>query len=140
VVLAISALFILGAGEGTLDWIFPLILGYTLAVIGAVVTIRGLMGFGDKTTTLLPILHGKGVDVFVFTLTTVVYVVLASVVGFWIMTAAFIFGAAVYLDHARSGKKIALAAAISLIVCIAAYILLLQVFYVPLPPSRFLPF
>jgi hypothetical protein len=140
VVLAISALFILGAGDGTLDWIFPLSLGYTLALIGAIVTIRGLVGFGDKTTTLLPVLHGKGVDVLVFTLMTVVYVVLAPLLGFWLMSAAMIFGAAVYLDHARSRKRIALAAVVSVAVCIAAYILLLRVFYVPLPRARLLPF
>jgi hypothetical protein len=132
--------FVLNAGEGALDWVFPLSLSYTLAIIGVYLTIRGLLGFGDTTDTLLPILRGRGVDVFVFAVLTAIYVGLARAIGFWTMSAVMLFAGSIYLDPVRSKKRIALAAVVAFTVCIVAYVLLLRVFYVPLPRARWLPF
>ncbi len=137
--LAVVAVFVLNAGDDLLDWIFPLSLAYTLGIIGGYLTIRGLLGFGDKTDTLLPILRGRGVDVSVFTVLAVIYVGSARAVGFWIMTALMLFTGSVYLDPVRSRKRIALAAVIALAVCVVAYVFLLRVFYVPVPRARWLP-
>ncbi|HSK97625.1 MAG TPA: hypothetical protein VK891_13480, partial [Euzebyales bacterium] len=72
--LAITAVALLNAGEARLDWLFPRVLAYALGIIGTYLTIRGLLGFGDRTDTLLPILRGRGVDVFVFAVLMTVYV------------------------------------------------------------------
>jgi hypothetical protein len=137
--LSVVAVFVLNAGEDQLDWIFPLSLSYTLGIIGVYLIIRGLLGFGDKTDTLLPVLHGRGVDVLVFTVIVAIYVVVVRAIGFWAMSAVMLFAGAVYLDPARSKKRIALAAVVALAVCIAAYVLLVRVLYVPLPRERWLP-
>src|SRR5918995_185317 len=108
--LAVVAVFVLNAGDDPLDWIFPLLLSYTLAIIAVYLVVRGLLGFGDKTDTLLPVLHGKGVDVLVFTLLAVIYVALVRPIGFWTMSAVMLFTASVYLDADRSRKSIALSA------------------------------
>ena len=139
VLLGIVAVFLLNAGDDLLDWIFPLILSYTLAIIGVYLVIRGLLGFGDKTDTLLPILRGRGTDPFVFTVLAAIYVGLVRAVGFWTMSVLMLFAGSVYLDHARSKRRIALAAVVALAVCIGAYVLLERVLYVPLPPERWLP-
>ena len=137
--LCVVAVFLLNAGEDPLDWIFPLSLSYMLAIIGLYLVVRGLLGFGDKTDTLLPVVRGRGVDVSVFTVIAVIYVVLVRAIGFWTMSAVMLFAGSVYLDSARSKKRVVLAAGVALAVCAAAYVLLVRVLYVPLPPERWLP-
>lgn len=138
--LAVAAVFILNAGEDYLDWIFPLTLAYASGIIGIYLVIRALLGFGDKTDTLVPVLRGRGVDVAVFCVLTGLYVGLARTVGFWIMSMVMLFAGAVYLDHERTTKRTVMAGVVALLVCIVAYVLLRRVFYVPLPKARWLPF
>lgn len=137
--LAVVAVAVLNAGEGTLDWIFPLALSYTLAAIAIYLTVRGLLGRGDRTDTLVPVLHGRGIDVLVFTVITAVYVVLVPPIGFWTMSALMLFAASVYLDSERTRKRIALAAGVAVAVCLVAYVLFVRVLFVPLPPEGWLP-
>lgn len=139
VLLGIVAVFLLNAGDDLLDWIFPLSLGYTLGIIAVSLVIRGLLGFGEKTATLLPILRGRGTDTFVFTVLAAIYVGLVRVVGFWTMSMLMLFVGSVYLDHSRSTRRIALAAVVALAVCVGAYILLVRVLNVPFPRERWLP-
>ena len=138
--LAVAAVFIFNAGEDRLDWIFPLSLAYATGIIGIYLTIRGLLGFGDRTETLIPVLRGRGVDVALFCVLTGLYVGLARAIGFWIMSMVMLFGGAVYLDHERTAKRTAMAGVVAFLVCIVAYLLLRKVFYVPLPKARWLPF
>jgi Tripartite tricarboxylate transporter TctB family len=145
VMLGIAAVFRLKAGDERLDWIFPVTLSYVLGGLGLLLVIRGLTGRGDRVPAVPPILRqrslrGQGVDVAVFLGLTVGYVVLLSTVGFWVMSALTIFVAAVYLDPVRSPRRLAIAAAVAIAVCIAAYLLLTRVFYVPFPAADWLPF
>jgi hypothetical protein len=137
--LAVVAVFVLNAGDGSLDWIFPLTLSYTLGVLAVAVTIRGLLGSGDRADTLLPVLHGRGVDVLVFTVIAAIYVILVPLVGFWTMSAVMMFAGSVYLDPARSRRRIAISAIVAVAVCLGAYVLLVRVLFVPLPPEAWLP-
>jgi hypothetical protein len=137
--LAVVAVFVLNAGDSTLDWIFPLTLSYTLGVLAVALTIRGLLGSGDRVDTLLPILHGRGVDVLVFTVMAAIYVILVPLVGFWTMSALMMFAGSVYLDPTRSRKRIAISAIVAVAVCLGAYVLLVLVLFVPLPPEGWLP-
>jgi hypothetical protein len=137
--LAIVAVFVLNAGDRALDWVFPLSLSYLLGAIAVYLTIRGLLGFGDRTDTLLPVLRGRGVDVLVFTVLAAIYVVLLRAVGFWTMSALMLFAGSVFLDPTRSRKRIALSAVVAVVVCLAAYLLLVRVLFVPLPPEVWLP-
>jgi hypothetical protein len=136
--LSVVAVFVLNAGDDPLDWIFPLTLSYTLAIIGIYLTIRGLLGFGDKTDTLLPVLRGRGVDVLVFTVIAAIYVALARPIGFWTMSALMLFAGSVYLDPDRSRKRIGLSAGVAVTVCLGAYLLLVRLLYVPIPPEGWL--
>ncbi|MPZ59878.1 MAG: hypothetical protein GEU93_01005 [Propionibacteriales bacterium] len=138
--LGVAVFFRLNAGEGRLDWLFPLVLSYVLGGLGIVLLVRGIAGFGDRLPTVPPILRGQGVDVAVFILLTVAYVALMPVVGFWVMTALTIFVAAAYLDTGRSARTLVLASGVAIAVCIAGFLLMTRVFYVPFPPVRWLPF
>lgn len=140
VMIGIAAVFRLESGDERLDWIFPVVLSYVLGGLGILLVIRGLLGRGDRVPAVPPILRGQGVDVAVFLVLTVGYVALLERVGFWVMSALTIFVAAVYLDPVRSPRRLAIAAAVAVAVCIAAYLLLTRVFYVPFPPADWLPF
>jgi hypothetical protein len=136
--LAVVAVFVLNAGDDPLDWVFPLSLSYSLGAIAVYLVIRGVLGFGDKTDTLLPVLHGRGVDVLVITLLAAIYVALVRPIGFWTMSAVMLFSASIYLDADRSRKSIAVSAVVAITVCVAAYVLLVRVLYVPIPPEGWL--
>lgn len=138
--LAIAAFFLLGAGEGTLDWVFPSTLSYGVGILGVVLVIRSLFGFSEYVPVVPAILRGKGGAVAVFVLIMVVYVILIRPVGFWPMSALMIFVTASYLAPERSRRSVAIAGGAAVAVSVLAYFVLEYVFYVPFPEPRWLPF
>lgn len=140
VMIGIAAVFRLKSGDEKLDWIFPVALSYILGGLGILLVIRGLTGRGDRVAAVPPILRGQGLDVAFFVVLTVGYVALLSTVGFWVMSVLTITVTAVYLDPDRSPRRLALAFAVAIAVCVTAYLLLTRVFYVPFPPAEWVPF
>lgn len=135
VMFAVVTVFLGFAGGSELDWLFPKVLSYALAALAVILVARGLLGSGEKMPVVPIILRGRGVDVAVFSLCTVLYVAFAPIVGFWVMTAVMIFAASVYLDTARSIKGAAISVAVSLILCVSAYLVMTKVFYIDFPPA-----
>jgi hypothetical protein len=133
IMLGIAALFLLNAGSTELDWLFPIVLSYALVAMAVVLIVRGALGFGGKMPLVPSILRGRGVDVLVFAASSVVYVALIPHVGFWIMTALTITVAAVYLDTRRSVKRLIISAVVAVVVCVVAYLMLTEVFYIEFP-------
>ena len=136
----IAAFFLIAAGEGTLDWIFPSSLGYSSAVVAVVLVLRGLLGFGRQIPRAPHLLSGRGRDVAVFILVIAAYVLLIRPLGFWPASAITIFVAAVYLAPRRSRRNVTVAAIAALLVVVLAYLMLAEVFYVAYPRARWLPF
>jgi FtsH-binding integral membrane protein len=102
----VAALFLLNAGSTKLDWLFPIVLSYVLLAIAVVL---------------------------MFAVAAIAYAALTPYVGFWIMTGLVITGAAVYLDTQRSLKRLIIAAAVAVAVCVVAYLTLTEIFYVEFP-------
>ena len=144
--LGIAAVFRLKSGDERLDWIFPVTLSYVLGGFGILLVIRGLAGFGGRVPAVPTVLRRQAtgrresLDVTFFVGLTVAYVALLSAVGFWVMSALTIFVAAVYLDPVRSKRRLALAVAVAIGVCLVAFWLMTRVFYVPFPAADWLPF
>jgi hypothetical protein len=138
--IGIAAVFRLKSGDEKLDWIFPIVLSYILGGLGILLVVRGLLGHGARVSAVPPVLRGQGLDVAVFIGLIVVYVTLLSTVGFWVMSVLAITVAAVFLDPDRSMRRLALAVAVAIAVCVAGWLLLTRVFYVPFPPADWLPF
>lgn len=138
--IAIAAVFILSAGEGSMDWLFPLALAWLLVAVGIYLVIRGLLGYGETVPARPAVLRGEGVDVAIFTGIAVLYVVLARPVGFWLASAAMLVLSSIYLAVDRDRKTYVYSVVVAIAVCVVSYILLLHVFYVPLPRARWLPF
>ena len=138
--IAIAAVFILSAGTGSMDWLFPLALAWLLVAVGVYLVIRGLLGFGETVRAKPALLRGEGVDVAIFTGIAVIYVVLARPIGFWLASAAMLFLSSIYLAVDRDRRTYVYSAVVAVAVCVVSYVLLLHVFYVPLPRARWLPF
>lgn len=136
VMLVFVAIFLGKAGEVSrtkFDWLFPVVLGYTLGVLALILVGRGLLGRGERMPAVPIILRGQGVDVAVFGVLTIVYVALVVPVGFWVSSAVLIVIAAVYLDTRRSTKGFAIAVAVALFACSIGYLTLTQIFYIQFP-------
>ncbi len=138
--LAVVAVFLLKAGEGYLDWLFPLVLSYAVGALAVILAVRGLLGRGKRMPVVPAIIRGRGVDVAVFIALALAYVILAEPVGFWITSVAMIFIGSTYLSVVRDRRTLAVSLAVALSVGIIAFFLLTRVFYVPLPQSGWLPF
>lgn len=135
---AVSAVFLLGAGEGLRDWLFPRSLASTLMVVGVVLAASGLRGQGPRTAPRPLRVDPRRIDVAVFLGLAVVYVVLTPYAGFWAMSAVMLFAASVYLGDDRRVGTLLRSAAIVVVVCVLAYVLFVKVFFVPLPTANWL--
>lgn len=138
--LAIAAVFLLKAGEGSKDWLMPVSLGWGVVAVGVVLVVRGVLGHGERVDLVPPLLRGEGRDVSVFLALTVTYVVLVRPVGFWAMSFLNLFVASFYLSAERSRRDATVSVGVAAGVTVVAFLLLTQVFYVPLPKARWWPF
>jgi hypothetical protein len=138
--MAVAAFFLLGAGSGRLDWIFPDALATALGAIGVVLIIRGILGYGDLVPIIPAILRGAGRDVAIFIAIAIAFVVLVRPLGFWPVSGLMIFGTSVYLAQDRSRRTIVVSLIVALAVCVVAFFLLERIFYVPFPRASWLGF
>lgn len=136
----VVAVFLGAAGDegDRLDWLYPKVLSYALAAVALLLVARGLLGYGDRIPLVPAILRGRGVDVALFTLIAVVYVVLVPQVGIWVMTALLLVGGSVYLDTSRSVRGLVVSVAVAVVVCVLGYVLLTEVFFIGLPDDTLL--
>lgn len=134
--LAVVAVFLGKAGEvgkGKYDWLFPVALSYALAVLAVMLVVRGLLRRGEWMP-LVPILfRGQGVDVAVFSVLAIIYVVAAPWIGFWIASGLLITVAAIYLETRRSWRSAAIAVVVAVACCVAGYLTLTEIFFIKFP-------
>lgn len=136
VLLGVVAVFLGNAGEvgkGKYDWLFPVALSYALAALAVILVVRGLLGRGEQMPLVPIIFRGQGVDVAFFATLVIVYVVLVQWLGFWVMTAAMIIVAAIYLDTRRSTRGALIAVAVAVTACVVGYLTLTEIFYIKFP-------
>jgi hypothetical protein len=136
VTLGVVAVFLGNAGEvsrGEYDWLFPVALSYALGVFAVILMLRGLLGRGERMPVVPVVLRGQGIDVLVFCVLTVLYVVLVPRLGFWATSTTMIVAGAVVLDTRRSVKTVLLAVAVAVAVTVVGYLTLTDIFYVRFP-------
>jgi hypothetical protein len=134
--LAFVAVFLGKAGEvgkGKYDWLFPVVLSYGLAVLALVLVVRGLMRHGEWMPLVPIIFRGQGVDVAVFSVLSIAYVVVAPRIGFWIASALPIAVAAIYLETRRSWRSAAIAVLVGVACSVVGYLTLTEIFYIKFP-------
>lgn len=137
VLLGIGAVFWWDAGTDVKDWIFPLLATYLILGIGAVLLARVVVeavlkrapdvvdGFRDNRAVVI--------DLLVFCAIVLVFVLVLKSLGFWLAAFLMLSLTSLYLTLEKTRRNLSLAVVTPLGVCIAAYIIFMRVFYVPLP-------
>jgi putative tricarboxylic transport membrane protein len=129
----IAAVLLSQTGEGARDWAMPRSLCYVLISVGLVLLLKGLVRPGDKVPLVPAVARGHGLDTAFFIAVAVIYVLVIPVLGFWISSAVILFVLSVALAEKRDLRTALQSAAVAVGVCVAAYLLMQHVFYVPLP-------
>lgn len=137
--LASLALFLIAAvmlsqtGQEVRDWAMPRALNYLLIAVGVVFLIKALVRPGDKVPLVPAIARGAGMDTAFVMVAAVLYALAIPVLGFWFSSALALFVLSVALAEKRDLRTLIQSAAVAGGVCVAAYLLMQHVFYVPLP-------
>ncbi|MGH3383217.1 MAG: tripartite tricarboxylate transporter TctB family protein [Nocardioidaceae bacterium] len=136
---AIAGVLLSQTGDGVRDWVMPRSLNYLLVGIGVVLLAKGLLRPGATVPVIPSVLQGRGTDVAVFIAVAIAYVLVMPVVGFWVTSTVVIFALSLVLAEHRDRRTVVESAVVAVGVCAVFYVLMLHVFYVPLPEGRLLP-
>lgn len=145
---AVVGVSLSGLGHGIRSWAYPTALTYLLAGIGAILIVRRLIVVWRRTSTDTAEAADDGAtadapksrvatDVAVVTGIAVLYAVVTPMLGFWLTSFLAMGGLAVFLSDRKDVRRILLTLVTVAAVCVAGYLLFLQVFYVPVPLGPF---
>ncbi len=127
-------------GDDLMNWVFPRLATYFVLFAAAVLAGRVIFAETDKRATEIiritaqdrPVIQ----DIFVFLVIVLGYLLVMYGLGFWLASFLMLAVASIYLTLDKTRKNIVLAIVVPLGICIAAYIIFLHVFYVPVPEAR----
>jgi Tripartite tricarboxylate transporter TctB family len=129
----IAAVFLSQTGDETRDWVMPRSLNYVLIGVGLVLLVKGLVRPGDKVPLVPAVARRQGLDTAFFMVVAVVYALAIPPLGFWVSSAVALFVLSMTLAERRDMRTVLQSAGTAVGVCVAAYLLMQHVFYVPLP-------
>lgn len=139
----IGGIFQSRMGTGMEDWIFPQVLTYLIMSIGALLLLRVLLAaLAKRASDLLRISRderGMVIDVVVFCVIVVTYMMVVNGLGFWLSSFLMLSLTSLYLTPQKTRRNVTLAVVVPLVACVLAYIVLLHVFYVPVPTATWWP-
>lgn len=136
----IGGIFQSQMGTGMEDWIFPQVLTYLIMSIGALLLLR--VALAKRAPDLLRMSReerGMVVDVGVFCVIVVTYMMVVNGLGFWLSSFLMLSLTSLYLTPQKTRRNITLAILVPLVACVLAYIVFLHVFYVPVPTATWWP-
>ena len=139
----IGSIALANAGSNLMDWVFPLLAAYFI-MFAAVVLIGGAV-FTAVTGRALDIIGVSAedrviwLDVFTFLVIAVCYLLVMSGLGFWLSSFLMLSLVSLYLTKDKTRHSVTLAIVTPLAACVVAYIVFMQVFYVPVPQATWWP-
>jgi uncharacterized BrkB/YihY/UPF0761 family membrane protein len=144
--LSALVLFLIGSvalykeGDDLMNWVFPRLATYFVLFAAAVMAARVIFADTDKRVSEIIRVSAEdrlvALDVFVFLVIVFGYLLVMYGLGFWLASFLMLAVASIYLTLDKTRKNIVLAIVVPLGICIAAYIIFLHVFYVPVPEAR----
>ena len=127
-------------GDDLMNWVFPRLATYFVLFAGAVMAARVIFTDTDKRVSEIIRVSAEdrlvALDVLVFLVIVFGYLLVMYGLGFWLASFVMLAAASIYLTLDKTRKNIGLAIVVPLGICIAAYIIFLHVFYVPVPEAR----
>ena len=144
--LSALVLFFIGAvalsesGTDRMNWVFPRLAAYLILGIAAVllarVVLAGAMKRAPDVIEGLSENRGVVVDLVVFCAILLAYMLVMYGLGFWLASYIMLAMTSLYLTSHRTRRNVVMALVVPLVTCVAAYVIFLHVFYVPLPQAR----
>jgi hypothetical protein len=126
-------------GTGMEDWIFPEVLTYLILMLGALLLLRVVLAaLAKRAPDLLRISReerGMAVDVFVFCIIALAYMMVINGLGFWLSSFLMLSLTSLYLTAKKTRRNVTLAIVVPLFACVLAYVVFLHLFYVPVPTA-----
>lgn len=135
---AIAAISFSQMGPTFADWIYPRVLTDIMVTVGAFLIVKWGIRFvlhrhGGRVD-LGSLLRQRVVrDVALFILGIAFYVLLQSIIGFWISSFLMLLFVPFFLSLQRTAKELVLESVIALLACAVAYVIFEYFFLVPLP-------
>jgi hypothetical protein len=127
-------------GHERRDWVFPRYLTYLIFVLAVILAIKVVIRFVTKGFSAATFDKSaaikKTVDVVVFCVLALAYVLLTNGLGFWTASLLMLIISSVYLKVEKTPKSMAIAVGTALVVCVIAYFVFLHLFYVPVPVAQ----
>lgn len=127
-------------GDDLMNWVFPRLATYFALFAAAVLAGRVIFTETEKRATEIIRISAEDrpvvLDVFVFLVIVLGYLLVMYGLGFWLASFLMLSLASFYLTLDKTRKNIIMAFLVPLGICIAAYIIFLHIFYVPVPEAR----
>lgn len=135
----VSALFSVGSSSDPKDWAFPLLANYVTLGIAIIFFAKFVFAAAMKQVPDLIEMTANdrlsALDVVVFMVLVLVYLFIMFGLGFWPSSLIMLILASIYLTQERTTRNIRLAIIVPICICILAYLIFTQVFYVPFPEA-----
>ena len=128
------------SGSDVKDWIFPLLAAYIALGIGAALLARVLLGgLLNRVPDLVDRLSDHRVvvvDLAVFCTVVLAYILLLYGLGFWLASFLMVMSTSLYLTKEKTRRNVIVAIVMPAVICVIAYLVFMQIFYVPLPEAE----
>jgi hypothetical protein len=131
------------AGSDLMNWAFPLLATYFILFAAAVLVALAVFAIVKERAADIISIGGEDMtvwlDVITFLVIALVYLLVMYGLGFWLSSFLMLSLVSIYLTRDKTRHNIMLAIIVPLATCALAYIVFLQVFYVPLPEAGWWP-
>lgn len=135
----VSALFSVGSSSDPKDWAFPLLANYVVLGIAIIFLAKFIVSAAMKHVPDLIEISADDrasiVDVVVFMLVVLAFLFVMFGLGFWPSSLIMLILTSLYLTRERTTRNIRLAIIVPICICIVAFLIFTQVFYVPFPEA-----
>ena len=143
VLFGIGGVFLSHSGNDLKDWIFPLLATYLVLGIAVALVLLVILRAIMKRLPDIPHLTAEEriayVDVLVFFLIVLAYILVMRGMGFWLSSLLMVTLTSIYLTLEKTRHNMMLALVVPLLFCIVSFFVFTHVFYVPFPKGTWWP-
>ena len=143
VLLFIGIVSLAEEGPDLMNWVFPRLATYFVLIVAVILITRVIFAdFVERAPDIISLAADDRIvfmDVFLFLLIALVYLLVMYGLGFWLSSFLMLSLASTYLTLEKTRRNMGVAIIVPLAACVVAYLVFLHVFYVPLPKATWWP-
>ena len=126
-----------------MNWVFPRLATYFVLIVAVILITRVIFAdIVERAPDIISLAADDRIvfmDVFLFLLIALVYLLVMYGLGFWLSSFLMLSLASTYLTLEKTRRNMGVAIIVPLAACVVAYLVFLHVFYVPLPKATWWP-